>query len=192
MDAVYQAIKNFFKSFINLFVAVIELLTSLINCIACLLEKLHPHFPSKYTGQIPLIGKLKKKGYKEEQMQRIRDELENKVTDRDQYYQICAQMKEDGNGFYAIALAIFFFVLAAGLLLGSRMNGHVHILMVIAGAFLCVVFCLFISHHQKRVMENHMIALILETEYKDRKWTQDNQEKDGGIQSIWEEPVDVL
>ncbi len=183
MDAVYQAIKNFFKSFINLFVAIIELLTSLINCIAYLLEKLHPSFSEKYAGKIGFIGRLKKKGYKEEQIQKIRNELEDKVTDKDKYYQICARLKEDGTGFYAIVLAIFFFVLAAGLLLGIRMGGNIYVLMVIAGAFVCAASCLLISHRQKRVMENHLIALILEEEYKDRKWTQDNKEMGDSVQS---------
>ena len=49
MDAVYQAVKNFLKSFVNLFVAIIELFTTLINGVAFVIGKLRPHISEKYA-----------------------------------------------------------------------------------------------------------------------------------------------
>ena len=49
MDGVYQAVKSFLKSFVNLFVAVIELFTALINGIASLIGKLRPRISDRYA-----------------------------------------------------------------------------------------------------------------------------------------------
>lgn len=91
MDAIYQAIKNLLKSFVNLFVAVVELFAGLINGAASLFLKLRP-------GELVLRGrnageKLKKDksaltgktAANEELVCKVRNELKEKITDRNKY-----------------------------------------------------------------------------------------------------------
>ncbi len=91
MDAIYQAIKNLLKSFVNLFVAVVELFAGLINGAASLFLKLRP-------GEFVLRGrnageKLKKDksaltgktAANEELVCKVRNELKEKITDRNKY-----------------------------------------------------------------------------------------------------------
>lgn len=103
MDTVYQAIKNLLKSFVNLFVAVVELFSGLINGIASLLLKLRPRITELQNkkaedkalsndGQIKSSSKTAEKGLvfdirkqDTELVCAIRSELKDKITDRDQY-----------------------------------------------------------------------------------------------------------
>lgn len=86
MDAIYQAIKNLLKSFVNLFVAVVELFAGLINGVASLFLKLCP-------GKFSFEGKKAGEGFRiyktavtdEELVSKIGNELKEKITDRNKY-----------------------------------------------------------------------------------------------------------
>lgn len=91
MDAIYQAIKNLLKSFVNLFVAVVELFAGLINSVASLFLKLRPEkfvLKGKNAGEKLKMGKFAISGKiaaDEELVCKVRNELKEKITDRNKY-----------------------------------------------------------------------------------------------------------
>lgn len=91
MDAIYQAIKNLLKSFVNLFVAVVELFAGLINGVASLFLKLRPEkfvLKGKNAGEKLKMGKFAISGKiaaDEELVCKVRNELKEKITDRNKY-----------------------------------------------------------------------------------------------------------
>lgn len=84
MDAIYQALKNFIKSFVNLFVAIVELFAGLINGLAALLMNICPR-PGIAKSKAAETDKEKAVTADAELICQIRKELENKITDRDTY-----------------------------------------------------------------------------------------------------------
>ncbi|MBO5057233.1 MAG: hypothetical protein J6C64_12885 [Lachnospiraceae bacterium] len=91
MDAIYPAIKNLLKSFVNLFVAVVELFAGLINGVASLFLKLRPEkfvLKGKNAGEKLKMGKFAISGKiaaDEELVCKVRNELKEKITDRNKY-----------------------------------------------------------------------------------------------------------
>lgn len=187
MDNIYQSIKAFLKSFLNLFLAVVDLFTSLINGVASILVKLRPRISEKYTelkkesGNINISGNLKAakgkgynlefKGYEESIVEEIRSELKQKVTSKEKYYYLNACVASSGNGFYAIVLSIFVFALAGTVMLYSTSSyGEVRILAAVIMAVLCAVACIAIAKYQKKVVRNNLVKQILDQEFADKSW----------------------
>lgn len=91
MDAVYQAIKNLLKAFINLFVAIVELFAGIINGAASLFRKLSPGewgLKGKNTGEKLKTGSFAvtgKMAADAELVSKVRIELNEKIKDRDTY-----------------------------------------------------------------------------------------------------------
>lgn len=185
MDAVYQAIKNFLKSFINLFVAIIELFTTLINGIAFVLRKLSPHISEKYaelknnrnktaeTGRWTMTGKrenvLEWKDGEEELAEKIRAQLNEKITGRNQYLFLYAKVTEAYTGFYAIVLSVLALVLTGGITVcGGSVSGEMKIFALIFMTLACAVACVAIIRYQKKEIYNRMVRQILEEEFKDK------------------------
>lgn len=187
MDNIYQSIKAFLKSFLNLFLAVVDLFTSLINGVASILVKLRPRISEKYTElkkeseNVNISGSLKAakgkgynlefKGYEESLVEEIRSELKQKVTSKEKYYYLNACAASSGNGFYAIVLSIFVFALAGTVMLYSTSSyGEVRILAAVIMAVLCAVACIAIAKYQKKVVRNNLVKQILDQEFADKSW----------------------
>ena len=88
MDMIYQTMKNLLKAFVNLFVAVIELLVGLINGVAALLLKIRPvstgikkEETESKSARSQLV-KLQLDSSQESLVKQIRDELKTVITDR--------------------------------------------------------------------------------------------------------------
>lgn len=103
MDTVYQAVKNLLKSIVNLFVAVVELFSGFINGIASLLLKLRPQMAENRNRETKENGtELSGDGHTKcyipdihkqdtELVCAIREELKDKITDRDTYIAVKAK-----------------------------------------------------------------------------------------------------
>lgn len=86
MDAVYQAVKSFLKSFVNLFVAVIELFAGLINLLASLLAKpFTKQTAADKEGASVLPFGYRKENFDVTLVARVRSELQQKITGKDDY-----------------------------------------------------------------------------------------------------------
>lgn len=59
MDTIYHAVKNLLKSLINLFAAILELFTDLINWLASCLRNFYPHI----SGNTPKYMKTGKEAW---------------------------------------------------------------------------------------------------------------------------------
>ena len=98
MDNIYQAVKGFVRSIINLFVAVIELFAGIIDGMAVILGKLRPRASRRSDEIVQSKEGLAKHGIfgnnrlreapgnDEELVKEIRSELQEKVTSRECYY----------------------------------------------------------------------------------------------------------
>lgn len=187
MDAVYQAVKNFFKSFVNLFVAIIELFTTLINGVAFVIGKLRPHISEKYAelknnrsklSDTARWGTKEKRGNvlewkdgEEELAEKIRVQLNEKITGRNQYLFLYAKVSETNLSFYAIILSVLALVLAGGITLGSGYGGDdIFLFALIVMTLACAAACIMIIRNQKKEMYNRIIRQILEEEFRDRDW----------------------
>lgn len=199
MDMVYQAVKNFLKSFVNLFVALIELITSLVNGLASVLKRLSPWVSGKYTelrsGRRSSLGEAVKwgiKGKKEgvldcqedetELVQRLREELRGKVTSKEEYLLLCARTSESGKGFPAIALSLLALVLAGGVVIAggnSRMEYRIWVLLVMTAV--CVAVCAAINRQQMKAAENRLIRQILEEEFRSKVYQEETEASNAGI-----------
>lgn len=192
MDNIYQSIKAFFKSILNLLLAVVDLFTSLINGTASILIKLRPHISQKYTElkkeseNLNIPGSLKSvkgkgyhldfKGYEESFVEEIRTELKEKVTSKEKYYYLSACAAGNGFGFYVIVLSVFVFALAGTVMLYSTSSyGEVRILAAVILAILCAVVCIAIVKYQKKVVRNHLVKQILDQEFADRNWEEEGK-----------------
>ena len=83
MDALYQAVKSFLKSIVNLFVALIELISGLINLLASLLTK---PFSKQNTGKTSVISSEYKEGdFDVALVSQVRSELQQRITGKDAY-----------------------------------------------------------------------------------------------------------
>lgn len=73
MDTIYHAVKNLLKSLINLFAAILELFTDLINWLASCLRNFYPHISGKYAqiheSRKRGVGLLEQNGAKEKQQE---------------------------------------------------------------------------------------------------------------------------
>ena len=91
MDMIYQTIKNLLKAVVNLFVAVIELISGVFNWLASLLLKLRPNDETtegKSTGDKLMNGRFtrtKSVEVNETLVQQVRDDLKERITTRDAY-----------------------------------------------------------------------------------------------------------
>ncbi|MBD5462484.1 MAG: hypothetical protein HDR24_05415 [Lachnospiraceae bacterium] len=192
MDAVYQAVKNFLKSFVNLFVAIIELFTTLINGVAFVIGKLRPHISEKYaelknngsklsdTARWGTKGKrgnvLEWKDGEEELAEKIRVQLNEKITGRNQYLFLYAKVSETNFSFYAIILSVLALVLAGGITLGSGYGSDdIFLFALIVMTLACAAACIMIIHNQKKEMYNRIIRQILEEEFRDRDWEKNSE-----------------
>ena len=178
MDAVYQAVKNFLRSFINLFVAVIDLMTSLVNLVAFLLGRLHPRISDKYAEmkrekkeQDEIQKAIGKMGRKKEGIEEIRRKLEEQVTDRDTYHQLYTHLAEEGMAGYGMILAVLFCALTVCTALIFYWRSRQMCVFIIG---VCVLLgaaaCFAIRRHQKRTAGNRLIRQVLEEEVKKRLW----------------------
>ena len=96
MDMIYQTIKNLLKAIVNLFVAVIELISGLFNWLASLLLKLRPGISgtkdemseNKSAEDALMNGRrmgTKTREISETLVQQVRDELAGRITSKDAY-----------------------------------------------------------------------------------------------------------
>lgn len=192
MDNIYQSIKAFLKSILNLLLAVVDLFTSLINGAALILVKLRPHISQKYTElkkeseNINIPGSLKSakgkgyhldfRGFEESFVEEIRKELKEKVTSKEKYYYLSACAAGNEIGFYAIVMSILVFALAGTIMLYSTSDyGEVRILAAVIMAILCAVVCIAIVKYQKKVVKNHLVKQILVQEFADRNWEEEGK-----------------
>ena len=183
MDNIYQAVKGFVRSIINLFVAVIDLFAGIIDGIAVILGKLRPR-ASKRLDEIAqskegltkhrIFGNNRLReasGNDEELVKEIRSELQEKVTSRERYYYFCAEAETEGSGFYAVALSAFALILVlSAMFFGLRPSSEVWVLAAAVMAAACAVVCILAARHQKKMKRNRIAKLILENEFRDIEW----------------------
>lgn len=187
MDHIYEALKGFLKSIINLFVSVIDLFAGIINGIAFILGKLSPKASKRlneigengFEGRLGGIDRriLKRKetaafsGNEEAVVDAVREELREKVTSQERYYYLHARAEESGNGFYVIVFAILAFALfASNMLYTIRLSDSIRLFSVLIMAVICAVACIVVVQYRKKLTRNRLIRLILEEEFKDIEW----------------------
>lgn len=184
MDGVYQAVKSFLKSFVNLFVAIIELFTALINGMASLIGKLRPHISERYAelkSSSSNVGRarwrikwqsestLDLRNGEEIVVEEIRTQLNEKVSSRDQYLFLYAKVKEKNINIYAIILLAFVLVLAGGIVVsGSTGSNEIRIFALIFMLLVCAAACLMMIRYQKQEVYRRIYRLILEEEFSSR------------------------
>lgn len=187
MDHIYEALKGFFKSIINLFVSVIDLFAGIINGIAFILGKLSPKaskrlneigengFEGRLGGIDRRISKRKETAAfsenEEAVVDAVREELREKVTSQERYYYLHARAEENGNGFYVVVFAILAFALfASNMLYTIRSSDSIRLFSVLIMAVICAVACIVVVQYRKKLTRNRLIRLILEEEFKDIEW----------------------
>lgn len=187
MDNIYESLKGFLKSIINLFAAVIDLFTGIINGIAFILGKLRPKASKRlneigengFEGRLGGIDRriLKRKettafsGNEEAVVDAVREELREKVTSQERYYYLHAKAEENGNGFYVIVLAILAFAFfASDMLYTLRSSGDMRILSAVILAIICAAACIVVVQYRKKLARNRLVRLILEEEFKEIEW----------------------
>lgn len=170
MDNIYQSLKALLKSVLNLFLAVVNLFTGLIDGLAAILVKLRPGISSE-KGEWKKISKKGKDNEEERLVEEIRIELKQKVTSKEKYYYWNALSSDNGIGFYAIVLSILVFALAGTVMLYSTSSyGEVRVFAAVVMALLCIAACLAIAGCQKRVFRNKLVKQILEKEFSNKLW----------------------
>lgn len=187
MDHIYEALKGFFKSIINLFVSVIDLFAGIINGIAFILGKLSPKaskrlneigengFEGRLGGIDRRISKRKETAAfsenEEAVVDAVREELREKVTSQERYYYLHARAEENGNGFYVVVFAILAFALfASNMLYTIRSSDSIRLFSVLIMAVICAVACIVVVQYRKKLTRNRLVRLILEEEFKDIEW----------------------
>lgn len=175
MDNVYQSLKAFLKSFLNLFLAVVDFFTSLIDGLASVLVKLRPSVSLGNT-EFKKISKEKRDNVEEILVEEIRNELKQKVTSKEKYYYLYACVTGNGTGFYAIVLSVLVFALAGMTMFYSTSSyGEARILAAVIMAVLCAVTCIAIAKHQKKIIRNKLVKQILDEEFSDKLWEKEGQ-----------------
>lgn len=178
MDIIYHAVKNLLKSLVNLFAAILELITDVVNWLASCLRNFYPHISGKYAqihenrkrgvGLLEQKRSKKKDGVKKEVTEEIRSRLKEEVTGREQYYTVYLRASEDSGGLYAMFVSVLGLILAGGAALVGRTGGREIMVPVLAVmAFVCGAVCIMIYRHRKKTAENRLAVHILETEFKD-------------------------
>lgn len=187
MDQIYQALKGFVKSIINLFAAVIDLFAGIFDGIAFILGKIRPRasqrlneigergFEGRFGGidRRALQGRMKIgfSGNEETTVESIRNELKEKVTSRERYYCLYAKAEDTGSGFYMIVVGILSFALFASVMLYSvGSSREIRILAAAVMALICASACIAVVEYRKRLTRNRIMKLILEEEFKDIEW----------------------
>ena len=183
MDNIYQAVKGFVRSIINLFVAVIELFAGIIDGMAVILGKLRPRASRRLDEIVQSKEGLAKHGIfgnnrlreapgnDEELVKEIRSELQEKVTSRECYYYFFAEAETNGGGFYAVALSAFALILIlSAMLFRLRLSIEVWGLAAAVMTAACAVVCILAARHQKKMKRNRIAKLILENEFRDIEW----------------------
>ncbi len=178
MDTIYHAVKNLLKSLINLFAAILELFTDLINWLASCLRNFYPHISGKYAqiheSRKRGVGLLEQKWSKKKSSRKkiaaevIRRQLKEEVTGREQYYEAYFRVSEDGNGFYAIFVSVLGLIYAGCVVIAGRIGGRELMVLALAAMILaCGAVCLMIRRRQRKTEENRLAAHILEKEFAD-------------------------
>lgn len=187
MDQIYQALKGFVKSIINLFVAVIDLIAGVFDGVAFILGKIRPRASKRlneigengFEGRLGGIdrrllngrSKVGFSGSEEATVESIRSELREKVTSRERYYCLHAKVADNGNGFYVIVVGILSFALFASVMLYSvGSSREIRILAAAILAVICASACIAVVEFRKRLTRNRIMKLILEEEFKDIEW----------------------
>lgn len=187
MDNIYEALKGFLKSIINLFTAVIDLFAGIINGVAFILGKIKPKASKRLNeiGENGFEGRLggidrrilgRKEaaafsGNEEAAVNAVREELREKVTSQERYYCLHAKAEENGSGFYVIVIAILAFALfASDMLYTIRSSDGIRILSAVVMATICAVACIIVVQYRKKLARNRLVRLILEEEFKDIEW----------------------
>ena len=183
VDNIYQSIKGLFKSLLNLLLAVIDLVASLINGLAFILVRLRPHISQKYTelkGERGIHVKKRFsefKGREEFLVEEIRNELKQEVTSREKYYYLSVSAANEGFGFYAAVISVLLFaLLGVSMLFGIGDDEELRIAGIALMAVLCIAACAAIVMHQKKILKNKLLVQILEEEFADKNWEQDDED----------------
>ncbi|MCX4351852.1 MAG: hypothetical protein OSJ60_09455 [Lachnospiraceae bacterium] len=177
VDNIYQSIKAFLKSFLNLLLAVIDLVTSLINGLASILIRLKPHISQKYS-ELKRENESKRNdsisnnfGREEALVEEIRNECKQKVTSREKYFYIAASVSNEGDGFYAVVIAVLLFAFfGVSMIFGISTLWQARAVGIIAMAVLCIAGCIIISGHRKKMLKNRLLKKILEEEFSEKTW----------------------
>ena len=189
MDNIYQSVKGLCRAIINLLVAVVDLLTGILNGIACLFEKISPHASGQFR-ELRENGSRKSGVCTEEEnagkslkrlstgvmrrgnrtsdrsmIQALREELQKKVVDRDTYNLAYSEASYDGQNRCQIVLAVMLTLVGMCVLSGvagvpNAGRGALMIVLLIAGAAACAV----IYSGKKVRQKNALIRMILEQE----------------------------
>lgn len=187
MDNIYDALKGFLKAIINLFVSVIDLFAGILNGIAFILGKLRPKASKRlneigengFEGRMGGIDRrfLKGKettafsGNEEAVVDKVREELREKVTSQERYYYLYAKAEDSGNGFYVIVFAILAFAMfASDMLYTIGSSEGIRLLSAVIMAIICAAACIVVVQYRKKLARNRLIKLILEEEFKDIEW----------------------
>ncbi len=182
MDNIYQSLKALLKSFLNLFLAVVDLFTGLINGLAAILVKLRPGVPSG-KEEWKKISKKKKDNEEGDLVEDIRNELKQKVSSKEKYYYWSASASDNDIGFYAVVLSILILALTGTVMLyGVGSNREVRIFVAVVMTLVCAAACLAIIRCRKKVFRNRIVKQILEEEFSDKIW-EVTEEKDPEIKS---------
>ena len=188
MDTIYHAVKNLLKSLINLFAAILELFTDLINWLASCLRNFYPHISGKYAqiheNRKRGVGLLEQKWSKKKSSRKkiaaevIRRQLKEEVTGREQYYEAYFRVSEDGNGFYAIFVSVLGLIYAGCVVIVSRIGGRELMVLALAAMILaCGAVCLMLRRRQRKTEENRLTVHILETEFADVLYERESPHK---------------
>lgn len=187
MDNIYQSVKGLCRAIINLLVAVVDLLTGILNGIACLFEKIRPHA----SGQFRENGVRKSGVCTEEEnagkslkrlsagemkegnrapgrsmIQALREELQKKVVDRDTYNLAYSEASYNGQNRCQMALAAMLTLSGMIILLGvtgtANQNREALIVVLLAAG---AVACTMIYSSRRVQQKNTLIRMILEQEF---------------------------
>ncbi len=186
MDTMYLAVKNLLKSLINLFAAILELFTNIINWLASCLRNFYPHISGKYAqihesrkrgARLLEQTKSKKKDSgKKDTIEETISRLREKVTGKEQYYAAYLKASEDGAGFYAMLVSVLGVILAGCTALAVRTGSReVCILAVLVMILACSAICLLIHRHRKKTAADRLAIHILETEFAEMRQKPDGE-----------------
>ncbi len=183
MDQIYQAVKGFLKSVVNLFVAAIGLLAGIIDGIAFIMEKIKPRASRRFNeiGEKGFEGRSfgwdrkvfsgKEQAGGEAAVESIRSELREKVTSREKYYCLYAKVQEDGNWLYMIVAAVLSLTLFVSIMLCTiNSSREVRMIAIVFMTAVCALACMAVMKYKKRLTRNRMMKLILEEEFREIEW----------------------
>lgn len=194
MDTVYQAVKNLFKSVLNLLAAVIELLAGILDGFAGLLKWMRPKMGEmQKKAESGLVsddvnaegmtdklagwkakagrGRIKEDIQAEMLVNEIRNELKEKIINKESYYFFRSQTKLAGSGFYPMVVFTMLFasLMAAAVFVSEAGNGMRWVsLLLLAAVYGLTGIAVF--KHRKKLHRSCLTEMILEEEVKGRVW----------------------